>query len=270
MTRSSHNYKTTKNVVSSKAAFMKKTMRPSSSSRMQNTSSTNKLIVASGEVSEAAPTSEGSEKSSSSVTPVAPLFIDEEAMLAESSFAITPDDLIQKAKVWLAEVNSGNYERGALSDDFEFVGPVVGPLGPDAFIDAVKSFTLQDGIPDLSGQLHHLRVDPFEPSRVWFTTRTAGTHTGVLAGMEPTGKSIASPPQACSLRFNEDGTINQYTIGYVMDRRIGNTGGLGGVFGIFYAIGRGLPFPEAQPWKMSKRYRFFNFMGDLSRKFRGE
>lgn len=37
----------------------------------------------------------------------------------------------------------------------------------------------------------------------------------------------------------------------VMDRRIGNTGGLGGIYGILYAIGKPLPFPEARPWKMS-------------------
>jgi hypothetical protein len=44
-----------------------------------------------------------------------------------------------------------------------------------------------------------------------------------------------------------------------MDRRLGNTGGLGGVFAVFYGIGKALPFPEAQPWQMSKRYqvRFF-------------
>ena len=44
--------------------------------------------------------------------------------------------------------------------------------------------------------------------------------------------------------------------GYVIDKRAG-TRALGGVFGIFYAIGYGLPFPEAQPWKKSKRYNLF-------------
>lgn len=70
-------------------------------------------------------------------------------------------------------------------------------------------------------------------------------------------------PQTCSLRFDMDGKVIEYTIGYPMDRRVGNTGGLGGVFGIFYAIGKPLPFPEAKPWKMSKRYRFFQFLGKL-------
>ena len=45
--------------------------------------------------------------------------------------------------------------------------------------------------------------------------------------------------------------------------QLGNTGGLGGIFGLFYAIGSPLPFPEANPWKMSKRYRFFNWITTL-------
>ena len=33
--------------------------------------------------------------------------------------------------------------------------------------------------------------------------------------------------------------------------------GLGGVYGILYAIGYGLPFPEAQPWQKSVQYDLF-------------
>jgi len=36
--------------------------------------------------------------------------------------------------------------------------------------------------------------------------------------------------------------------GYVIDRRQGNTGGRGGLLGPLYAIGKGFPFPEAQPY----------------------
>ncbi len=39
-----------------------------------------------------------------------------------------------------------------------------------------------------------------------------------------------------------------------MDKETGNTGGLGGVFGLFYAIGYALPFPEAQPYEPSPLY----------------
>ena len=48
--------------------------------------------------------------------------------------------------------------------------------------------------------------------------------------------------------------VEKFTIGYVMDKETGNTGGLGGVFGLFYAIGYALPFPEAQPYQPSPLY----------------
>ena len=39
--------------------------------------------------------------------------------------------------------------------------------------------------------------------------------------------------------FNDNGECTQLTVGYVMDKTLGNTGGLGGVYGILYAIGYG-------------------------------
>ena len=50
----------------------------------------------------------------------------------------------------------------------------------------------------------------------------------------------------------------------VMERSMGNTGGLGGVFGPAYAIGKPLPFPEANPWKPSKRYQALMLVGRLA------
>ena len=74
-------------------------------------------------------------------------------------------------------------------------------------------------------QYHHFRVDPFEPARVWYTARAVGTHTGSFAGaIAATGKLVESPPQACSLQFNDRGECTQLTEGYVMDRQLGNTG----------------------------------------------
>lgn len=192
-------------------------------------------------------------------------FLDEEAMLAASTFPIAPKDLIAKAKAWLANATEGQYDAATMADEFEFVGPVVGPLTKEQFLGAIGGFDLKAGIPDLTGNMHHFRVDPYIHSRVWFTTIAKGTHTGTLAGaIAPTGKAFQSPPQACSLTFNEQGQVIEYTIGYAMDRRLGNTGGLGGVFGIFYAIGKPLPFPEANPWKMSKRYKFFQLIGKIN------
>ena len=69
--------------------------------------------------------------------------------------------------------------------------------------------------------------------------------------MEPTGKRVEMTHQTNSLTFNEKGQVTKYTIGYAMDKDLGNTGGLGGIFGILYALGKPLPFPEAQPWRKS-------------------
>ena len=65
----------------------------------------------------------------------------------------------------------------------------------------------------------------------------------------------------CSLTFDASGLVTKYTIGYVVDRTIGTTGGLGGLYGVLYAIGRPLPFPEAQPWKKSPQYALFQAVG---------
>eukprot|EP00971_Amphidinium_carterae_P184010 3653263-Amphidinium_carterae.1 len=36
--------------------------------------------------------------------------------------------------------------------------------------------------------------------------------------MKATGKSYVNPPQTCSVRFNDEGKVCEYTIGYVMNR----------------------------------------------------
>lgn len=192
-------------------------------------------------------------------------FIDEEAMLASHTFPIPADELIAKAKVWAAKISVDPLSLAAdMADDFSFVAPVVGPLTGPQLLKAFTSFDLKTGIPNLAANYHHFRVDPFEPGRVWFTTRPTGTHTGTIAGsIKPTGIDFECPPQSNSVVFNEEGKVVKYTIGYVMDRQVGNSGGLGGVYGILYAIGAGLPFPEGQPWKASKRYRLFQWMGSL-------
>jgi len=191
--------------------------------------------------------------------------VDEDEMLygASNTFPIKPDELVVKCK---SALRAGFANIGdSLAEDFEFIGPVVGPLPRDAFVNAVGGFDLTTGFPDMKSNYHHFRVDPFETNRVWFQNRTTGTHTGKLAGrFEATGTVVECPPQALSMTFNESGKIVKITVGVVMDRTMGNTGGLGGVFGLFSAIGSPLPFPEARPWKMSKRYKFFQWLGRLS------
>ncbi|CAK8990117.1 unnamed protein product [Durusdinium trenchii] len=74
---------------------------------------------------------------------------------------------------------------------------------------------------------------------------------------EPTGLQFENPPQACSLTFNDKGQVTKFTIGYVMDRMVGNTGGMGGFFGVLWRIGKGFPFSEGQPYAPSTGYWLF-------------
>lgn len=71
--------------------------------------------------------------------------------------------------------------------------------------------------------------------------------------------------QTLSFTFNKDGLLTCFTGGYVLDRRMGNTGGLGGVFGLMHGIGWTLPFPEGQPFRLSWRYRIFLWLESVMR-----
>lgn len=191
-----------------------------------------------------------------------PEIIDEEAMLARRSFPIPAEELIRRAKYFF-NLTAANWPMEAFSDDFTFEGPVVGPLNRGQLLEALKGFDFIGAFPDHNTHFHHFRVDLFEENRVWVTARGIGTNTGKLLGGKPSKKQVITPPQTLSLKFNEKGQIRKMTVGYVMDRSVGNTGGLGGIFGFLYAAGKPLPFPEGNPWRMSKRYRFFNFLNRM-------
>ncbi|KAJ1400841.1 hypothetical protein B484DRAFT_458102 [Ochromonadaceae sp. CCMP2298] len=158
-------------------------------------------------------------------------------------------------------------DASVLADDFEFCAPVVGPLGKKEYLGALKNFKIMDAFPDVENNYHFLRVDPFEPNRVWWHTRGVGQHTGPLMGKAATNKQVLLPPQANSFVFNEEGLVQQVTVGYVLDRRIGNTGGLGGIFGFLYAVGQPLPIRECQPYKPSFRFRLLNKVGSIGKRF---
>lgn len=183
--------------------------------------------------------------------------LDEEKLIADMAFPIKPAQLIEKTKYLLEDQRFINDASTVDEENFVFTGPVVGPLVYKQLQGALANFNVTAAFPIWHDCYYHFRVDPYIPGRVWFTSRSWAVNTGTLMGQEPTNKVADAPPQNYSFTFNEDGKVIEVTVGYVQDRRIGNQGGLGGVFGMFYAVGRGLPFPEAQPWKMSFRYRFF-------------
>jgi len=195
--------------------------------------------------------------------------VDEEAMLAQSTFPIKPDDLVKRCKEVLA-AGVGTKDQGAdFAEDFEFCAPVVGPITKKEYLSALGTFKIQDAFPDSNSNYHFFRVDPFEPDRVWFQTRKTGTNTGEFMGKPATGKVLHFPPESYSMKFNSDGKVREFTVGYVMDRRVGNTGGLGGAFGYFYGVGRPIPIPECQPYKKSWQFRFLNFMAKVGKRFQG-
>ena len=177
--------------------------------------------------------------------------LDVAATLAASTFPISPGDLVARAQDVLRQefgTRKGSDPDSLLSDDFQFVAPIVGPLSKHEFLAAFGSFKVKDAFPDIQDN-SWFKVDPLEPNRVWFVSRATCTHTGTLhfgRAIAPTGKFVQSPPQAQSMLFNEEGLVYTLTVGYCMDKRIGNTEGLGGVFGLLKGIGKPLPFDEGQ------------------------
>jgi len=202
-----------------------------------------------------------------------PMFIDESVELSKrSTTALHPQDMILIAKRFLASNGGIGGDPAMLSPSFTFEGPVVGPLSKDEFIKAIGSVDFSAAFPDFVSEFYGFHVDPFEGDRVWYTARGKGKNTGPYVPFVPeksgTGKMVVNPPQVCSLTIDHStGLVTKYTIGYVVDRTVGNTGGLGGLYGILYALGRPLPFPEANPWQKSVQYSLFQKIGGLIYKF---
>jgi len=192
--------------------------------------------------------------------------IDVQATLKASTFPISPDTLIEKVReVLLSEFGTKEGADGScLADDFQFVAPIVGPLSKKEFVRAFGSFKVRDALPDLAGN-SWFQVDPLEPNRVWSFSRDTGTHTGTLnfaRAIPPTGKRVEMPPQATSMLFNEQGQVYTMTVGYTMDKRIGNSNGLGAMFGILKAVGNPLPVPEGRAlYNPSLRYEALERVG---------
>merc|ERR1711892_364289 len=108
-------------------------------------------------------------------------FLDEKIMLSKSDFPIKPAELVEKCKN-IVHHKFGAEKPDALSEDFQFIFPVVGPLPKGEFIEAFSSFKVEEAF---SGNYNYFgfNVDPMEPNRVWFFSRGVVTHTGVLGGV---------------------------------------------------------------------------------------
>ena len=165
-------------------------------------------------------------------------FVDEAATLQanrhRTGFPIPPDDLIARAKEVIVKNQNlqdpSKFDDSIYAENFRFVAPFVGgatsttgeKIGftKQEFLASLRSFDLLKAFPNLNNRYHAFRVDVFEPNRVWFQTRAKATHTGELMGAAPTGKSLELPPEALSMTFNEDGQVELFTVGYVIDRTV--------------------------------------------------
>ena len=185
---------------------------------------------------------------------------------AKSTFPIAADALLNRAKEVLSpQIEIGTKDDGkCLADDFEFVAAVVGPIGKQEYLDALGSFKLTDSF-DIEQNFFGFTVDPLQTNRVWFFSRQVAKHIAPFMGAQPTDKELRLPPQLLHMDFNDEGLVKEFGF-YTVDRRQGNTGGLGGAFGYFYGVGKPLPIRECQPYKPSFRFRMLNMLGSLGKK----
>jgi len=194
--------------------------------------------------------------------------LDEEALFSSSTYSTPPQDLINRAKQVLSpQIGLGTKDDGeCLAPDFRFVAAVVGPIGREDYLNALGNFNLENSF-DIVPNYYGFSVDPMQPNRVWFFNRNRATHTGTFMGAPASGKKIEYPPQVLHIDFDQDGDkITEFGF-YTADRMQGNTGGLGGAFGFMYGVGKPLPIPECQPYKPSKRFRFFIMLGNVGKFF---
>ena len=158
-----------------------------------------------------------------------PMFIEPLTAATMKEGKRSPDELIRIAQIFLKTSNGLGGDPAMLSDRFQFEGPVVGPLSKEAFVKAIGSVDFAAAFPNWTPQFYGFHVDPMEPeqNRAWYTARGEGLNEGPLLPFAPTPtrKKVVNPPQVCSLTIDhETGLITRYTIGYVTDRSVGNTG----------------------------------------------
>ena len=157
----------------------------------------------------------------------------------------------------------GGDDPSLLADDFQFLFPVVGPLTKTQFLEAFTNFKVREAFPTASANFYNFNIDPLEPNRIWMMSRGVYEHLGTFclgsSKFPATGKRLSLPPQCFSMSFSPDGKCYKLTGGYVVDRSVGDTKGLGGMFGVISGLGLvKLPFPEGRPWKRSLLWEAFS------------
>ena len=89
-------------------------------------------------------------------------------MLADSTFALSPDEMIALSKKFLESRGGLGADPELLAESFQFEGPVVGPLSKKEFGDALGRVDFDAAFPDFQGEFYGFYVDPFDGNRVWY------------------------------------------------------------------------------------------------------
>eukprot|EP00527_Entomoneis_sp_CCMP2396_P004584 CAMPEP_0198149788 /NCGR_PEP_ID=MMETSP1443-20131203/48162_1 /TAXON_ID=186043 /ORGANISM="Entomoneis sp., Strain CCMP2396" /LENGTH=244 /DNA_ID=CAMNT_0043814919 /DNA_START=105 /DNA_END=839 /DNA_ORIENTATION=- len=195
--------------------------------------------------------------------------INVEKAFEESTFPITPADLIKRTKEILGpEIGIGTKDAGnCLAQDFEFCAAVVGPIGKEEYLKALGGFELEKSF-DIDQNTFGFTVSPLQTNRVYWFGYQKAKLIAPFMGVAPKDNGeetlLDLPPQCFHMDFDEAGNVTEFGF-YTVDRRYGNTGGLGGAFGYFYGVGKPLPIPEAHPYKPSFRFRALTWLGSLGR-----
>ena len=169
--------------------------------------------------------------------------------VAESTGVASSSGMLLDAAKDFINTKSGfysPYDADAFAEDFVFRGPVIGPLNKPDYLSTMDTFKVYKAFPDILPNAFGFAVDPMEPQRVWFFVRNTGTNTGPFElgyGLEapPSNNAVEGVPEAFSITFDEDKRVKLLTVGYVVDRFQGNTGGVGAAFGLLRVAGIPLP-----------------------------
>mmetsp|Transcript_32247 Transcript_32247/g.74243 ORF Transcript_32247/g.74243 Transcript_32247/m.74243 type:complete len:378 (-) Transcript_32247:1613-2746(-) len=131
----------------------------------------------------------------------------------------------------------GALDNTLLDKNFLWINPYdINPLGKKDYLIALNFFDLRKSFPDLDYRAHDFRLDPHEPYTIRFTSRTVGTMRNSLqlrnSAIPPNGRVMKCPPETISITFSSSGKVTKLCSGgFVMDRLVGNTGGVSGVAG---------------------------------------
>ena len=193
---------------------------------------------------------------------------DETALFAKNwaDFPIAPGALVHRAKWVLAEPQFGLRDDSCLAPDFEF-WRVHRPLkrrSSSARWATSSCRTLSTSTRTTTPSA----PTPPAGARV-VVTRTTAAHTGAETPMlgAPTGKELTLPPQSFSLIFDKDGLVKELTVGYPIDRRVGNTGS-SAARSPRYGVGKPLLIPECQR-KPSLQLRMLGWVSRVGKKIKG-